>query len=49
MQHTLWHMGTAVLEAAPNVDEVTFSLPNLHHVAVDLAYGGIENDGRSSW
>ena len=45
VQHTLWHMGTAVLEAAPSVDEVTFSLPNLHHVAVDLAYGGVQNDG----
>jgi hypothetical protein len=29
-------MGTAVLEAAPNVEEVTLSMPNLHHVAVDL-------------
>jgi urate oxidase len=45
VQHTLWHMGKAVLEAAPNVDEVTFSLPNLHHVAADLAYAGVENDG----
>ena len=46
VQHTLWHMGTAVLEAAPNVEEVTLSMPNLHHVAVDLAYCGIQNDGR---
>ena len=46
VQHTLWHMGTAVLEAAPNVEEVTLSMPNLHHVAVDLAYCGIHNDGR---
>ena len=45
VQHTLWHMGTAVLEAAPNVDEVTFSLPNLHHVVADLAGGEIQNDG----
>ncbi len=45
VQHTLWHMGKAVLEAAPNVDEVTFSLPNLHHVVADLPHGGIENDG----
>ncbi len=44
VQHTLWHMGTAVLEAAPNVEEVTLSMPNLHHVAVDLAYCGIQND-----
>jgi urate oxidase len=46
VQHTLWHMGTAVLEAAPNVEEVTLSMPNLHHVAVDLAYCGIRNDGQ---
>jgi len=46
VQHTLWHMGTAVLEAAPNVEEVTLSMPNLHHVAVDLSFCGIRNDGR---
>jgi urate oxidase len=46
VQHTLWHMGTAVLAAAPNVDEVAFSLPNLHHVAVDLTFCGRRNDGR---
>jgi urate oxidase len=45
VQHTLWHMGTAVLEASPNVDEVAFSLPNLHHVVADLAGGGISNEG----
>ena len=45
VQHTLWFMGTEVLEAAPNVDEITFSLPNLHHIPVDLAYAGIQNDG----
>lgn len=45
VQHTLWHMGKEVLEATPNVDEVTFSLPNLHHVVVDLGYGGQQNDG----
>ena len=46
VQHTLWHMGTAVLEAAPNVEEVTLSMPNLHHVVVHLAYCGIHNEGR---
>jgi urate oxidase len=45
VQHTLWYMGTQVLEAAPNVDEITFSLPNLHHIPIDLAYAGIHNDG----
>lgn len=46
VQHTLWHMGTAVLEASPPVDEVTFSLPNLHHIAVDLTFCGRKNDGQ---
>jgi urate oxidase len=46
VQHTLWHMGTAVLEASPNVEEVSFSLPNLHHIAVDLTFCGRENDGQ---
>lgn len=45
VQHTLWHMGTAVLEASSDVEEVTFSLPNLHHVAVDLSFCGMRNDG----
>ena len=45
VQHTLWFMGTQVLDAAPNVDEITFSLPNLHHIPVDLAFAGIQNDG----
>jgi urate oxidase len=46
VQHTLWHMGTAVLEASPAVEEVTFSLPNLHHIAVDLTFCGRKNDGQ---
>jgi urate oxidase len=46
VQHTLWHMGTAVLEASASVEEVTFSLPNLHHVAVDLTFCGRKNDGQ---
>jgi urate oxidase len=46
VQHTLWHMGKEVLEASSSVDEITFLLPNLHHVAVDLAYCGIQNDGQ---
>ena len=46
VQHTLWHMGKEVLEASPNVEEIRFSLPNLHHVVVDLAYCGIQNDGQ---
>jgi len=46
VQHTLWHLGTAVLEASPNVEEVSFSLPNLHHIAIDLTFCGRMNDGQ---
>jgi urate oxidase len=46
VQHTLWRMGTAVLEASTNVEEVTFSLPNLHHIPVDLSFAGRKNDGQ---
>ena len=46
VQHTLWRLGTAALEASANVDEVTFSMPNLHHVAIDLSYCGLQNDGK---
>lgn len=46
VQHTLWHMGKAVLEASPSAQEVSLSLPNLHHVAVDLTYCGRKNDGQ---
>ncbi|HEY7660079.1 MAG TPA: urate oxidase [Actinomycetota bacterium] len=45
VQHTLWHMGTAVLEACPNIEEVRFSMPNLHHIAADLEAIGGTNDG----
>ena len=46
VQHTLWQMGTAVLEASPTVEEVAFSLPNLHHIAVDLEFCGRHNEGQ---
>lgn len=45
LQQTLWHMGKAVLEALPEVAEVTLSAPNKHHFVVDLAPFGLENPG----
>jgi urate oxidase len=45
VQHTLWHMGKGVLEASANVDEVTLSLPNLHHIVADLEHAGVHNEG----
>jgi urate oxidase len=45
LQETLHAMGTSVLEARPEVAEISFSAPNKHHHLVDLSPFGIENDG----
>jgi urate oxidase len=45
LQETLYAMGTAVLEAHPEVIEIRFSAPNKHHHLVDLSPFGIDNDG----
>lgn len=43
VQQGIYNMGTAVLEARPEVLEVTIELPNKHHIVVDLDQFGIEN------
>ncbi|KRE56354.1 factor-independent urate hydroxylase [Phycicoccus sp. Soil748] len=45
LQQSLYAMGSAVLEAHPEVAEVKFSAPNKHHFLVDLSPFGVENDG----
>ncbi len=45
LQETLYAMGTAVLEARPEVAEISFSAPNKHHHLVDLSPFGIDNHG----
>ena len=45
LQESLYAMGSAVLEAHPEIAEITFSAPNKHHFLVDLSPFGIENDG----
>ncbi len=45
LQQTLYAMGEAVLEQHPGVAEVRLSLPNKHHVLVDLAPFGLDNPG----
>ncbi len=45
LQETLYVMGKNVLEAHPEVAEVTFSAPNKHHFLVDLSPFGLPNDG----
>jgi urate oxidase len=44
VQFTLHRMGDAVLEARPEVQRISFSLPNKHHLLYDLARFGLEND-----
>lgn len=44
LQETLQLMGTAVLEAHPEIEEIKFSCPNKHHFVYDLSWCGIENN-----
>ena len=43
VQHTLFAMGENVLEKFKAVEEIAFSLPNIHCLPVDLARFGLEN------
>lgn len=43
VQHTLFDMGKAALEAAPEVARITLSMPNLHHLPADLSPFGQDN------
>jgi len=45
LQQSLFQMGKRVLEAHPEVDEIKFSMPNLHHFLVDLTPFGRDNPG----
>jgi urate oxidase len=45
LQESLYAMGSAVLEAHPEVAEIKFSAPNKHHFLVDLSPFGLENPG----
>jgi urate oxidase len=44
LQQTLYAMGERVLAACPRVCEVRLSLPNRHHLAVDLSPFDQSND-----
>ena len=44
VQFTLHHMGKAVLSARPEVERISFSLPNKHHLLFDLGRFGLENE-----
>ena len=44
VQHSIWIIGKAILDAEPAIDEIRFALPNLHHWMADLSPFGIDND-----
>jgi urate oxidase len=43
LQQTLWEMGRGVLEAHPQIAEISLQAPNKHHFTVDLSPFGLEN------
>ncbi|MCU1526681.1 MAG: urate oxidase, partial [Frondihabitans sp.] len=49
LQQTLWHMGTAVMEAFPFIAEVRLKAPNKHHFDYDIDRFGVENHGEVFW
>ena len=43
VQHTAYAMGEAVLQRCPEIDAIAFSMPNKHHLLVDLTPFGLDN------
>jgi len=43
VQHTLFDMGKAALDAAPEIARITLMMPNLHHLLADLSPFGQDN------
>ncbi len=43
VQHTLYAMGEAVLEQLAEIEEIHLTMPNRHHIPVDLTPFGMEN------
>ena len=43
VQHTLYAMGQAVLKSIEAVDEISITMPNKHHLLVDLNPLGLDN------
>ncbi len=46
VQHTLYAMGEAVLEQFASVAEISFSLPNIHCLPIDMTKFGQQNENR---
>ncbi len=45
VQHQGWLMAQAVLDSIPEIDELSFNLPNQHHLPFDLTRLGSEDHG----
>jgi urate oxidase len=43
VQHTLFDMGNAALQAAPEITRIHLAMPNLHHLLADLSPFGQDN------
>jgi urate oxidase len=44
VQHTLYAMGQAVLDRFAEIESISFSLPNIHFLPVDLSRFGLKNE-----
>ena len=44
VQHTLYGMGTAVLDTVPEIAEISLSMPNIHNIPFDLSKLGLKNN-----
>jgi urate oxidase len=45
LQQTLWRMGSAVLDAHPEIVEIRLKAPNRHHFDYDIGRFGVEQKG----
>ena len=43
VQHTLFDMGKTALDAAPEIERIKLTMPNLHHLLADLSPFGLDN------
>jgi urate oxidase len=49
VQHTIWRMGQAILDRFEQIERISFTLPNKHHLLYDLAPFGLDNDREIYW
>ena len=48
VQHTIFDMGKAALDAAPEIARIKLTMPNLHHLLADLSPFGQDNLSRQT-